>query len=1065
MKNKSTSEKANHVLKIFLCAFLIIGFRVWHLGVIQRDDKKVESQHPKRRALLQRADRGTIADRFGEPLAVNKICYNAAIYYNQISQIPATSWRDDASGKRVRSYPRREYIHNLATKLSEILQLDSVRVEDLIHSKASLFPHVPFIAKSGLSESEHYKLAALEKDWLGIHAEIGSERFYPKKKVAAEILGTMGAISSKQYLSIAEEIKHLQAIVDGWSDQATEEIPFETARQRLQELKEKAYTIQDLVGKTGVESQFEEQLRGFYGKKLFEVDPKGKCLKEQIGSRPAIPGQQLTLTISAELQELAEALLAENETFREGRSIGFDATVKERRPLKQPWSKGGSIVAMDPNTGEIIAMASTPRFDPNDFIPSSNTQVHAEKQKNICRWLENERLIGAIWDGKSDLVRERFNAKKGFYEEATPLKWEKFIDFVLAENSPLRAILLNADVKTAVQAQEDFETLLYHFDTRDGLALLEKLYPKPITTLETDSLAAFKRLEPVFATLTSNGDKLLLLDFFRLAVYAPAFTDESIKLVGALKIEKYRSLNQSICRLEDIVKERERKKFRDTEFKKWRETEQKNYLAEMRAVEKEKKLSAKPYIDHIDTKEKELFQTIWSEQRLDVLAAEVQTKEVDAEFTSFKSLPLEQTKAILHTFRSFSDLGRPLVGSYRRVRKLSSGEQTEKHLAASFYPLGGFGCSSSFAFQSMAPQGSIFKLVTAYAALAQTKGENPLNIIDELKWNHRAKSKSQIVATTLSGTPYLRMYKGGRLPRSHLPQIGKIDLIGALEQSSNSYFSILAGDCLTDPEDLNSAARLFGFGARTGIDLPGESKGKLPDDLSYDRTGLYSTAIGQHKLLVTPLQTAVMLSAIANGGKILKPILAKEVAGALPNCGPLNALNQVAQDDLQYLGISFPLFTAAIPRTEEDVSKIREKEVLNVIDMPKMTRFQLLEGMDRVVWSSKGTARSGLIRGLHANPTLMSDFLSLKHQMVGKTGTAEVLFNPNINPSSPAHMYKHIWFSAIAFDETSQQGKWDKPELVVAVYLRYGDGGKEAAPLAAQIIKKWRALKSQNKTL
>jgi cell division protein FtsI/penicillin-binding protein 2 len=128
MKNKSTSEKANHVLKIFLCAFLIIGFRVWHLGVIQRDDKKVESQHPKRRALLQRADRGTIADRFGEPLAVNKICYNAAIYYNQISQIPATSWRDDASGKRVRSYPRREYIHNLATKLSEILQLDSVRV-------------------------------------------------------------------------------------------------------------------------------------------------------------------------------------------------------------------------------------------------------------------------------------------------------------------------------------------------------------------------------------------------------------------------------------------------------------------------------------------------------------------------------------------------------------------------------------------------------------------------------------------------------------------------------------------------------------------------------------------------------------------------------------------------------------------------------------------------------------------------------------------------------------------------------------------------------------------------
>ena len=1061
MKNKGISEKSNHVLKIFLCAFLIIGFRVWHLGVIQRDDKKRESEHPKRRTIIQRADRGTITDRFGEPLAVNKICYNAAIYYNQISQVPATAWQDDGAGKRVRSYPRRQYIHQLSEKLASVLALDPLRVEDLIHSKASLFPHVPFIVKSGLTESEHYKLASLEKDWLGIHAEIGSERFYPRKKVGAEILGTMGSISSRQYISIAEEIKHLQAIVDGWSDGTAEEIPFETARQRLQELKEKAYTIQDLVGKTGVEGKFEEQLRGFYGKKVYEVDPKGKCLREQIGSRPAIPGQQLTLTISAELQELAEALLAENEQLRDGRSIGFDATAKQRKSLKQPWIKGGSIVAMDPNTGEVIALASTPRFDPNDFIPSSNSQAHAEKQKNISRWLENERLIASIWDGKSDLLRERFTAKKGFYEEAKPLTWECFLELVLAENNPLRALLIQADVKTAVQAQEDFETLLYHCHAKHGADLLEKLYPKPATPLDPDALAAFKRLDALFAPLTSIGDRLLLLDFFRLAVYAPAFTDESIKLVGSLKIEKYRTLNQSICRLEDAVKEREQKIFRNTQFKDWREREQKNYLAEMRAIEKAKKGHAKPYIDHLDTKEKELFQLHWGEQRLDVLAKEL---DANVDFATFKNLAPEQTKAILHTFRSFSELSRPLLTNYNRVRKQSRGEQTEKQLAASFYPIGGFGCSSSYAFQGMAPQGSIFKLVTAYAALSQTKGENPLFIVDEIKWNHKTKSKSQIVATTPTGAPYPRMYKGGRLPRSHLPQIGKIDLVGALEQSSNSYFSILAGDCLDDPEDLNAAAKLFGFGSKTGIDLPGEARGKLPDDLSYDRTGLYSTAIGQHKLLVTPLQTAVMLCAVANGGQILKPILAKQTSGSLPNCQPLNALSQVAQDDLQYLGISFPLFTAAVARTEADGTKIQEKEILNVIDMPKTTRFQILEGMDRVVWSSKGTARSGLIRGLHSNPNLMNDFLSLRHQMVGKTGTAEILFNPNINPSSPANMYKHIWFSAIAFEESPTPTKWEKPELVVAVYLRYGDGGKEAAPLAAQIIKKWRELKNQKKT-
>jgi cell division protein FtsI/penicillin-binding protein 2 len=169
-------------------------------------------------------------------------------------------------------------------------------------------------------------------------------------------------------------------------------------------------------------------------------------------------------------------------------------------------------------------------------------------------------------------------------------------------------------------------------------------------------------------------------------------------------------------------------------------------------------------------------------------------------------------------------------------------------------------------------------------------------------------------------------------------------------------------------------------------------------------------------------------------------------------------LSQVAYDELRYLGISFPLFTAAIPRTEEDGSKNLEKEIHNILEMPRSIRSQILEGMDRVVSSNKGTARSGAIRGLHANPNLMSNYLSLRHQMVGKTGTAEIMFNPNINPSSPASMYKHIWFTAIAFEEHSP--KWEKPEIVVAVYLRYGDGGKEAAPLAAQIIKKWRELKA-----
>jgi cell division protein FtsI/penicillin-binding protein 2 len=1017
----------------------MIALRVWHLSVIQRDEKQTLAEQPKRRTMMEKANRGIITDRFQIPLAVNKICYNAVVYYNQISQIPPIAWREDAQGKKVRLWPRREYVRQLSEELGKLLSLDSVRIEDLIHSKASLFPHVPFLIKSGLTEAEHFGLALLEKDWLGVHAEIGSERFYPHKKVGAEVIGSMGSISLQQYSAIAEEIDSLHKIIERWEQGQGYELPvgfssFEAVVERHQALREKAYTLRELIGKSGIEGKFEEQLRGFYGKKIYEVDQKGKCLKELIGGRQAIAGQQIALTLSIELQEFAESLLAEHEAIREGRSIGLDAVTKTRKILKQPWIKGGSIVALDPKTGEVLALASTPRFDPNDFIPSSNTETQEKKQRNMSRWLENDRLIGGIWDGQQVLTRERYSAKKGFYEDAKVLTWELFLDLILPASGPLRDFFQRVtDVKMAIQVQEDIETALFHANLREAKELLER----PRTEIE--------RLDDLLRPLPP-ADRLLAVDLCRLIVHAPAFTDRTLSLLGAMKLSQYRALNQTICRLETKLKLQALLAFRKQEFRDWRAEHQKEFLAALRKQEKEAKRVPRPYLDILDRKEGELFQLFWEEHRLDRLAAFVQNE------PEFKQLSQGEIKEIIHTFRFFSQLTRPLLGSYRSLRRQSS-EQLEKHLAASFYPIGGFGFSRSYAFQATAPQGSIFKLVTAYAALTQTKGENPLTLIDGTQQGAKLS-----VASTPTGVPYLRMYKGGRLPKSHSPHIGKVDLIGALEQTSNPYFSILAGDILHDPEDLNHAARRFGFGAPTGIDLAGEGRGKLPNDLQSNRTGLYSTAIGQHTLLVTPLQTAVMLSAIANGGKVFKPILIKETSGAFPTRSAWNAFARppLFEDELNALGIFFPLFTAAFKRSEEATTEALQTEIRRTIELPPSVRSPILEGMNRVIWSNKGTARPARIR----NPMLLPQYLSLRHQIVGKTGTAEILFNPDINPSSKASMYKHIWFSAIAFEENAKV-LWESPELVVVVYLRYGDIGREAAPLAAQMIHKWREIKQK----
>ena len=108
--------------------------------------------------------------------------------------------------------------------------------------------------------------------------------------------------------------------------------------------------------------------------------------------------------------------------MREGRSLGVDPQDKKKKVQKQPWIKGGAIVALDPNTGEILALASYPRFDPNDFIPSGEDALRRNKQIDVCRWLENDRFIAALWDGKESLARERYGGpSRPILDESRPL--------------------------------------------------------------------------------------------------------------------------------------------------------------------------------------------------------------------------------------------------------------------------------------------------------------------------------------------------------------------------------------------------------------------------------------------------------------------------------------------------------------------------------------------------------------------------------------------------------------------------------------------------------------------
>jgi len=115
------------------------------------------------------------------------------------------------------------------------------------------------------------------------------------------------------------------------------------------------------------------------------------------------------------------------------------------------------------------------------------------------------------------------------------------------------------------------------------------------------------------------------------------------------------------------------------------------------------------------------------------------------------------------------------------------------------------------------------------------------------------------------------------------------------------------------------------------------------------------------------------------------------------------------------------------------------------------------------VQTQRGTARASTMQNPTYHPSALQDYKLLSDQLIGKTGTAEIMHSFSIDPDDKAHIYNHVWFAGISFPTPQDAITFENPELVVIVYLRFGGWGKEAAPLAAQIVKKWRSLHPDTK--
>ena len=289
------------------------------------------------------------------------------------------------------------------------------------------------------------------------------------------------------------------------------------------------------------------------------------------------------------------------------------------------------------------------------------------------------------------------------------------------------------------------------------------------------------------------------------------------------------------------------------------------------------------------------------------------------------------------------------------------------------------------AISGLYPAASTFKPFVASTALSN----------DLIDWNATFFDKGSFKIKQ-------QVWKCWTFPKGH----GEVNLVEALMESCDVYFYNL-GEKFYDQTSavLQKGVRQFGFGRVTGIDLPGEVAGRVPDkdwkkangttkeDRLWKPGDDVNLAIGQGDLLVTPLQLAVATAAIANGGDVFVPRLALKVTDASGNT------------------------------LKEFESEVRSRVQMNSEDLDAVRR-----GMRYVVSEPDGTAHGA--------------FSGFSIPVAGKTGTAE---------KKPEDDY--AWFVGYA--------PADAPQIVVVALIEQGGHGSSvAAPMVRRVMEAYFGVKA-----
>jgi penicillin-binding protein 2 len=272
---------------VIVFLFLISGF--WRLQVQNPEfyEERAQQNRIKARPLL--APRGRILDRDGRIIVDNHASYTLLLT------------RENLKPEDLKP-------------IAQGLDLNLTDLQEQVRRKSRLPKYEPIRLKDEMSPADLAFVNSHRDAFPELDVIQSQPRLYPQDGMMAHVIGYTGEISESE-LDSPEFAK---------------------------------YKLGDIIGKFGIERQYNETLMGQDGQQRVEVDNRGQVRQDfKEDEKPAIPGKDLQLTIDLDLQAVAE--------------LAMDG-------------KNGAVVALDPRTGEILAMVSRPTFDPNKFTGRISTR-------------------------------------------------------------------------------------------------------------------------------------------------------------------------------------------------------------------------------------------------------------------------------------------------------------------------------------------------------------------------------------------------------------------------------------------------------------------------------------------------------------------------------------------------------------------------------------------------------------------------------------------------------------------------------------------------------------------